>query len=62
MSRTAGQPGLWTGAYAELRADWAISSNLARALEADHFQVGNAIRRAGGSNANYLAIELRYAW
>ncbi|MGA7538406.1 MAG: alginate export family protein [Steroidobacteraceae bacterium] len=62
VPRTAGQPGLWTGAYAELRADWAISRNFAAALEADHFQVGSMIRRAGGRNANYLGIELRFAW
>jgi Alginate export len=62
VPRTAGQPGLWTGAYAELRADWTISRNLAAALEAEHFQVGSTIRRAGGSNANYLGIELRFAW
>jgi hypothetical protein len=62
VPRTAGQPGLWTGTYAELRADWAISRNFAAALEADHFQAGSTIRRAGGGNANYLGIELRFAW
>ncbi len=59
---TAGKPGRWTGMYVQLRAEWAITPNLAGALEAVTFQVGGALRRAGGHDANYLGVELNYGW
>jgi len=59
---TAGRSGRWTGFYGELRADWAITANLAAAIEATHFQVGDVIRNAGGHNSDYLNIELRFGW
>jgi hypothetical protein len=59
---TAGKPGRWTGKYEQLRAEWAISRHWAAAVEGVQYQVGEVIRRAGGLNANYLAIELRFAW
>jgi len=27
-----------------------------------HFEVGDTIKRAGGKDANYLGLELKYAW
>jgi hypothetical protein len=62
LADTAGQPGRWTGVYEQLRAEWAISPHWAAALEGVQYQVGNVIRRAGGVNANYLGVELRFAW
>ncbi len=59
---TAGKGGLWTGMYVQLRADWTIAANLIGALEAVHFQVGDAIRAAGGRNADYVGVELKYGW
>jgi hypothetical protein len=59
---TAGRPGRWTGFYGELRAEWAITANLAADLEATHFQVADVIRNAGGHNSDYLEIELRFGW
>jgi hypothetical protein len=59
---TAGNGGLWTGMYVQLRADWIIATNLIGSLEAVHFQVGDAIRRAGGRNADYVGVELKYGW
>jgi len=59
---TAGRGTLWTGAYAQLRADWTIASNLVGAIEAVHFQVGDSIRRLGGRNADYAGVELKYGW
>jgi protein involved in polysaccharide export with SLBB domain len=59
---TAGKPGQWTGVYAHFRAEWAITPNLAGAVETVNFQVGDAIRRAGGSNSAYVGIQLTYAW
>jgi hypothetical protein len=59
---TAGKGGLWTGMYVQLRADWTIAANLIGSIEAVHFQVGNAIRQAGGHNADYAGLELKYGW
>ncbi|WP_321908314.1 MULTISPECIES: alginate export family protein [unclassified Paraburkholderia] len=59
---TAGKGTLWTGMYVQLRADWTIAANLIGSIEAVHFQVGNTIRQAGGHNADYAGIELKYGW
>lgn len=59
---TAGRGSLWTGMYLQLRADWTIVSNLTGSIEAVHFQVGNSIRHAGGHNADYAGVELKYQW
>jgi hypothetical protein len=59
---TAGQGTRWTGMYVQLRADWTIATNLIGAVEAVHFQVGDSIRNAGGSNADYVGVELKYGW
>jgi len=59
---TAGEGASWTGVYFQARADWRISPNLSGAIEAVHFQAGNAIRRAGGHNAEYCGVELDYGW
>ncbi|MFC5430833.1 alginate export family protein [Paraburkholderia denitrificans] len=59
---TAGKGSLWTGMYVQLRADWTIAANLIGSVEAVHFQVGNAIRQAGGHNADYAGFELKYGW
>jgi hypothetical protein len=59
---TAGQLGRWSGAYGHVRADWNITSNLTAAIEAVHFEVGDAIRRAGGHNGDYVGVQLGYAW
>ncbi len=62
VAGTAGQPGRWTGIYEQLRAEWAISPHWAAAAEGVQYQVGDVIRRAGGLNANYLSVELRFGW
>jgi hypothetical protein len=59
---TAGQGSSWTGAYAQLRADWAIARNISGAVELVHFQIGSAIRDAGGHNSDYAGVELKYGW
>lgn len=55
---SASRGGLWTGMYVQLRADWTIAANLIGSLEAVHFQVGDAIRQAGGRNADCAGLEL----
>ncbi|TAM08363.1 MAG: alginate export family protein [Paraburkholderia sp.] len=59
---TAGKGSRWTGMYVQLRADWTIAANLIGAIEAVHFQVGDSIRQAGGRNADYAGVELKYGW
>ncbi|WP_429564354.1 alginate export family protein [Paraburkholderia sp. MM6662-R1] len=59
---TAGKGSRWTGMYVQLRADWTIAANLVGSVEAVHFQVGNSIREAGGRNADYAGVELKYGW
>jgi hypothetical protein len=59
---TAGRPGQYTGTYEQLRADWAITPHYAAAVEAVHFSVGRAIRRAGGRDGNYVGVELKFGW
>ena len=59
---TAGRGSRWTGAYAQLRTDWTISPNVTAAVEAVHFQVGDSVRAAGGRNADYLGVELKFGW
>jgi hypothetical protein len=62
LAGTAGRPGRWSGAYGQIRADWAITPNLSAAVEAVHYQIGDAIRRAGGRNGDYLGVQLTFAW
>jgi hypothetical protein len=62
VAGTAGQPGRYTGTYGQFRADYALNSNTAVALEIVHFAVGSAIRRAGGHDSNYLGAEIKYGW
>jgi hypothetical protein len=62
IAGTAGRPGRRTGNYGQLRGDYAINSNLAAAVEMVHFNVGDALRRAGAHDSNYLGLELKYQW
>lgn len=62
VPRTAGQGSRWTGAYAQVRSDWSINPNVTASLEAVHFQAGDTLRNAGGGNANYLGMELKFGW
>jgi len=62
VAGTAGMPGRWTGIYEQLRAEWQINRNWAAAVEGVQYQVGDVIRRAGGINANYVNVELRFGW
>jgi hypothetical protein len=59
---TVGLPGRYTGTYAQFRADWAITTYSSFAIEAVHFVVGDAIRRAGGHDSNYLGVQIAYGW
>jgi hypothetical protein len=62
VPRTAGKGSRWTGAYAQLRTDWAVSANVTASLEAVHFHAGDTLRNAGGRDADYLGLELKFGW
>jgi hypothetical protein len=62
VPRTAGQGSRWTGAYGQLRVDWAVTANVAAAVEAVHFHAGDTLRNAGGRDADYLGVELKFGW
>lgn len=62
IAGTAGKPGRYTGTYGQLRCDWAITSHYSAALEAVHFAIGDALRRAGGHDGNRLGVQLSYGW
>lgn len=67
--RTAGRPRLnrdegpgGVGRHPTPPRSGTIAANLIGSIEAVHFQVGNTIRQAGGHNAVYAGIELKYGW
>nr|WP_307008528.1 alginate export family protein [Agrobacterium tumefaciens] len=62
VAGTAGHGDAWTGAYLQLRADYAFTPNLTGALEAVHYEAGSTIRTAGGRDGNYLGAELKFSW
>jgi hypothetical protein len=59
---TAGLGSRWTGVYGQLRADYVFSPNFAGAVEAVHYDIGQAIRMAGGHDSDYVGVEGRFAW
>lgn len=62
VPRTAGTGSRWTGAYAQLRTDWLVTPNVTASLEAVHFHAGDSLRTAGGRDADYLGMELKFGW
>lgn len=62
LAGTAGQGGRWTGAYGQLRVDYAFNANFTGAVEAVHYDAGRAVRLAGGRDGDYLGVELKYMW
>jgi hypothetical protein len=62
VPHTAGSAGLWTGAYGQIRAEYAFNSHLSGAIEAVYFGVGGTIRRAGGHDSDYVGVELDFGW
>jgi len=62
VPNTVGRGGRYVGAYGQLRADYALSSHVALALEFVHFSGGPTIVAAGGRSTDYLGTEIRYGW
>ena len=59
---SVGEPGKRSATYVQFRADWALTRSFALALEADHYDVAESIRRIGGHDSNYLGAEMRWGW
>ncbi len=59
---TAGTPRRYTGAYGELRGNWTITSHYSVLLDAIHYAIGDAIRSAGGHDADYFGLQISFAW
>jgi Alginate export len=62
VAGTAGQGSRWTGYYDQLRTDYAFTRNLSGAVEAVHYEAGQALRNAGGHDSNYLGVEMKFTW
>jgi hypothetical protein len=62
VAGSAGRGGAYTGSYAQTRIDWQANSHFAMALEAVRFDIGSAIRQAGGRDATYLGLEGKLGW
>ncbi|WP_233630507.1 alginate export family protein, partial [Burkholderia gladioli] len=39
-----------------------VSDNVALALEAVHFNVGDSLRALGARNADYVGMEAKFGW
>lgn len=62
VAGTAGLGARWTGAYAQLRADYRFNPSLTGSVEAVHYQAGSSLRAAGARDSNYLRAELKFSW
>ncbi|WP_375790115.1 alginate export family protein [Bradyrhizobium sp. Pha-3] len=62
IANTAGRPGAYTGSYGQVRLDWTIDRQTSFAVEAVHFEIGNALRQAGARNSNYVGVEVKRGW
>jgi hypothetical protein len=62
VAGTAGHPGRYTGTYGQIRVDYAMTPYSSVALEVVHFVVGDAVRRAGGHDSNYVGLEFKCGW
>ncbi|MFC3692300.1 alginate export family protein [Chenggangzhangella methanolivorans] len=59
---TAGRGTSWTGAYAQLRADYRFASNLTGSVEAVRYDVGSDLQFAGGKDSIFFRSELKFSW
>jgi len=39
-----------------------VTPNVTAALEAVHFKAGQSLRDAGGRDADYLGLEIKFGW
>lgn len=59
---TEGVGSRYTGTYFQGRLDWKMTRYATSAIEIVRFNVAQAIRQAGGRNANYVGVEIKLGW
>jgi hypothetical protein len=57
---TAGQPGRFTGHQVIIGLGWQATPSLTLSAEYVHFEVGGALRRAGGEDVDFLKLSAAY--
>lgn len=62
LQGTARRGSMWTGVYGQIRLDYSFTASLSGAIEAVHFEIGDAIRKAGGRDGNYIGLQLAWGW
>jgi hypothetical protein len=62
IANSAGHGSAWSAAYWQERIDWEMDAHWSSAIELVHYQIGNALRRAGGHDSNYAGFELKFGW
>jgi hypothetical protein len=62
VPNTAGRPGAYTGSYGQFRLDWTVDRATSFAIEAVHFEIGDALRNAGGHDSTYVGVEIKRGW
>ena len=62
VPNTAGHGGMWSAAYLQFDAVRRINANLVISAEFVRYQVGAAIREAGGRNASDANLQVSAAW
>ena len=62
IPNTIGHGSLWSAAYLQVDAAKKVNDNLTISAEIVRYQVGAAIREAGGRDASYAEFQLSIAW
>lgn len=62
VAGTAGRGSSWTGAYAQLRADYRFTPALSSSIEVVRYNVGSALRSAGARDSDYVRLETKFSW
>ncbi|HTR31866.1 MAG TPA: alginate export family protein [Puia sp.] len=59
---TAGAGSPYSGAYGQIRLDWAICAHLAAALDGEYFAHSESLRQKGAGDGAFIGAELRFGF
>ena len=59
VANTAGRGSAYSGAYAQIRLDWAISPHLTGAIDAEQFMQSRSLHQAGARDGHFIGVELK---
>ena len=62
IPNTAGQGSAWSAAYLQLDASKKLNANVTVSAELVQYQIGSAIRRAGGHDTTYGMLQVSFGW